>query len=327
LAPAEPEANLKPVRLLLIALVGLSLAALKADEQRNPASGAAARSSESSTANQETEKQYQQVLLDDNAAQEEADRWVLENSRLKAKGEGVSQEELEARISERFKPVRQAYERFTSQHPDDARARLAYGNFLNARHDEAGAEVQWEKALELDPKNAAVYNNLACRYSETGPVKKAFEYFERALLLAPSEAAHYHNFGDTVYVLRKSAMEHYGLTEQQIFEKALLLYSNAVRLQPQNFAYGWDFAQTYYAIKPLPTEPALVAWTNTLQAAHNEIERESIYLHFARIKMLAGKLAEARGQLKIVTNDAHLELKTRLLSRIEAEEGAAAKQR
>src|SRR5262249_15296560 len=126
---------------------------------------------------------------------------------------------------------------------------------------------------------------------------------------------------------RKSAMEHYSLNEQQIFEKALLLYSNAVRLAPQNFAFCWDYAQTYYALKPLLEEPALVAWTNTLRAARDQTERESGYLHLARVKMLAGRLAEARRQLNAVTNAAHSELKARLLRRIEEDEGAAAKKK
>jgi tetratricopeptide (TPR) repeat protein len=309
--------------LFLISLLTFSLAVLNANEASNPSTTPVAPKDPGT--DQQIEREYQQILADDDAAQAEVDRWVRENDGQKTKLGGISQEALEARIRERFKPVLQAYERFTRLHPEDARACLAFGNFLNARHDEAGAQKQWEKALELDPKNAALYNNLACRYSESGQVQKAFDYFDKAIEFASSEATHYHNFGDSVYVFRKSAMDHYGLTEQQVFEKALRLYSNAVRLQPLSFSFGWDFAQTYYALKPLSTEPALVAWTNTLRTARNETERESVYLHFARIKMLAGRLDEAHEHLRAVTNVAHLELKTRLLRRIEEEEATTAK--
>jgi len=37
----------------------------------------------------------------------------------------------------------------------------------------------------------------------------------------------------------------------------------------------------------------LAAWTNALQIAHNDVEREGVYIHLARIKMIAGRYAEA----------------------------------
>jgi len=48
-------------------------------------------------------------------------------------------------------------------------------------------------------------------------------------------------------------MENYSLNEQQVYGKALGLYSNAFILIPGNFSFAWDLAQTYYVIKPLPT--------------------------------------------------------------------------
>ena len=53
--------------------------------------------------------------------------------------------------------------------------------------------------------------------------------------------------------------------------------------------------RTYYGIRPTRTDDALKAWTNALSIAHDEIEREGVYLHFGRLKMAAGRFAEARG--------------------------------
>jgi tetratricopeptide (TPR) repeat protein len=108
-------------------------------------------------------------------------------------------------------------------------------------------------------------------------------------------------------------MAHYGLTEQQVYAKALGLYSNAVRLDPKNFRFASDLAQTYYVLKPLPTDEALKSWTNALTSARDSLERENVYLHFARLKMLAGRLNEARAQLNSVTNEYYSELKARLV--------------
>ena len=259
--------------------------------------------------NNPAEQEYQKVLDADDTAQAEVDDWIRENQAFATNGAGVPPAELNRRIQARFESVRKGYEDFLQRHPDHAQARLAYGSFLGDLHDEDAARDQWEKARELDPSLPAAWNNLANYYSEFAEVKKAFEYYAKAIELNPSEPVYYHNFGTTVYLFRKDAMEFYGITEQQVFDKALDLYSKAMKLDPGNFPLASDVAQTYYGIRPLRAEDALQAWTNALRIAHDEIEREGVYVHFARVKMVAGRLAEARQQLNAVTNEMYTELK------------------
>jgi len=309
------------VTFLLLGVLGAALATNAPTRQTptGPERGQSRPAAETAAVEQE----YQKLQTEDDAAQAEVDKWVRESSDLKAKGGGASQAELDRRIRERLGLVRKAYENFLSRHPDHARAQLAYGNFLSDRQDEAGAQAHWEKALELDPKNADAYNNLAGRYSESGPVKKAFEYFDKAIELKPSEPVYYHNFATSLYVLNKQGMKYYGLNEQQVYAKTLQLYSNAAWLAPLNFTFASDLAQTYYSLKPLPADDALKAWTNAVKRAHNELEREEVYVHLARVKMLAGRLREARAQLIAVTNENSAQLKANLLRRIEERENPA----
>ena len=63
---------------------------------------------------------------------------------------------------------------------------------------EEAAEEQLDKALAADTNNPAIYNNLANIYGHHGPVKKAFEYYAKALQLNPLEPVYYHNLGTTV---------------------------------------------------------------------------------------------------------------------------------
>jgi tetratricopeptide (TPR) repeat protein len=213
--------------------------------------------------------------------------------------------------------VRKGYEAFLSRHPDHVKARVAYGSFLGDIHDEESAQEQLEKALLLDTNNPAIYNNLANINGHIGDVKKAFGYYARAIQLNPREPVYYHNFGTTVFLFRKDAKEFYGITEQQVFDKALSLYSNALHFDPTNFPLASDVAQTYYGIKPPRTEEALQAWTNALSLAHDELEREGVYIHFARLKLHAGRYDEARGHLNTITNEAYANLKARLAKNIE----------
>src|SRR5208337_1046367 len=112
----------------------------------------------------------------------------------------------------------------------------------------------------------------------------------------------------------------FGINEQQVFDKALALYQKAMKLDPDNFPLATDYAQSYYGIKPLRTNDALMAWTNALQIAHDDNEREGVFIHLARIKLAAGRFAEAQAQLDAVTNSAFLDLKNRIERNLEARE-------
>ena len=60
-----------------------------------------------------------------------------------------------------------------------------------------------------------------------------------------------------------------------------------------------------------------------MHIAHDEIEREGVYLHFARLKLHAERFDEARAHLNAVTNAMYDELKKRLAHNIEEQEKQA----
>jgi cytochrome c-type biogenesis protein CcmH/NrfG len=126
-----------------------------------------------------------------------------------------------------------------------------------------------------------------------------------------------------VYLFRKDARTFYGINEQQVFDKALELYRKAVQLDPDNFSLATDYAESYYGIRPLRTNDALVAWTNALNIAHNDAEREGTYIHLARIKISAGRFGEARAQLDAVTNAFYADLKKQMEHNLIERENAA----
>lgn len=274
-------------------------------------------------ANDPVEKEFQQIMSDDNAAQAEVDKWIEENQQFAVQGGGTSDAELNQRIRARFDSVEKAYQDFIRRNPNHVRARIAYASFLGDIHNEEDAMAQLEKALALDTNNPAIYNNLANINGHIGDVKKSFDYYAKAIQLNPREPVYYHNFGTTVYLFRKDAREYFSLTEDQVFDKALGLYSNAMRLDPQNFPLASDVAQSYYGIKPLRPEAALQAWTNALNIAHDETEREGVYLHFARVHIMTGHFPEAHAEIGTVTNEMYSDLKKRLLRNLEDKEKEA----
>lgn len=263
-------------------------------------------------ANDPVEKEFTKLMEDDDAALDEVDRWIQENHAFEAKGGGVPAAQLNDRIHARLNQVRKAYEDFLRRHPDHARAHIAFGSFLDNIQEEDASVAELEKARELDPKNPAAWNQLANYYGHRGPVKKALEYYEKAIQLDPTEPVYFRNMATTVFLFRKDAEEYYHIDEQQVFDKALGLYESAFKLEPNDFELAHDLAQTYYGIKPLRTEGALKAWTNAFNVATNDLERQGIYIHFARIHILSGHFAEAQQYLDKVTADYYKDLKKRV---------------
>ena len=258
------------------------------------------------------EKELREVMMADDAAQDEVNGWLHEFDSQSSTNRAAATAALNQRINARFDRVRSAYENFLSNHPNSAHGCLAYGSFLNDIGDEEGAHLQYENALQLDPKNPAVWNNLANYYGENSPVTKAFEYYAQAIKLKPDEPVYYENFATTVYLFRKDAKEYFHLDEQEVFDKALELYKQAMVLAPDDFTLATDYAESYYGIKPLRTNDALAAWSNAMNIAHTDAERQGVELHLARVKTYAGMFAEAQAHLDTVTNVAFLELKRQL---------------
>lgn len=275
----------------------------------------------------------------DDAAQAEVDRWIQERQKLDRKESDVEQAAFRAKLLRRFEPVKKGYESFLEAHPNHAEALLAYGSFLNDIGEEEAAEAQWEKARNADPKNPATWNNLANQFGHNGDVKKAFGYYAKAIELEPDESVYYQNLATTVFLFRKDAMEHYQITEAQVFEKAMALYQKALALDPQNFRLAAEVAQTYYGIRSAKGEDteahraaerkladeAMAAWRTALKLADNDLERESVHLHLTRWQINTGRYKEAQQSLNLVTNETLAASKKTLTRRLAESEGRGQK--
>jgi len=262
--------------------------------------------------NDPAEQELHKLMVEDDAALDEVDKWIRDNNAFAAHGAGETKAELNRRIRARLDAVRKGYEDLLQRYPDFARGHLAYGTFLNDLGEEEAAMAQCEIAARLDPKNPAAWNQMANYYGEHGPITNAFVDYAKAIELNPAEPVYYRNLATTVYLFRRDATAFYGITEPQVFDKSLALYRQAMQLDPQDFLLAADYAESYYGIRPLRTNDALAAWTNALQIARDDNEREGVYIHLARIKMSIGRYAEARAQLIEVTNPAFADPRHRI---------------
>ena len=300
------------MNIYVLGLIG-ALVALPALGQSNTAARDANQTASLKSANDPVEEEFKIILTDDDAAQDEAEKWIRATDSYRDKGIGDPRTTLKNRLKQRFEPVGKAYKDFLQRHPDHTRARLAFGSFLNDTGDEDGALEQWGKARDLDPRNPAAWNNLGTLYGRhRSPVSKAFECFEKAIELKPDEPVYYQNLADHVYLFRMDATHYYHITESEVFDKVLRLYRQAIKLNLNNFVLATEYAQSFYGIQPPRLKEGLRAWEQALKLARTALEREGVLIHFARIKIALGRLDEARLHLDAITNESYATTKETL---------------
>jgi Tfp pilus assembly protein PilF len=76
----------------------------------------------------------------------------------------------------------------------EARSQVEFGISVAERGLWREAIYRWEKAVELDPRYAAAYNDLAIAYEHEGQLEKARKAYEKALELEPNNTQIHQNY-------------------------------------------------------------------------------------------------------------------------------------
>jgi tetratricopeptide (TPR) repeat protein len=269
--------------------------------------------------NDPVENDYYQIMLDDDDAEQEIKRWMDDAAAFAQAGGSAATASLHLRIQQRLDGIKTEYEDFVERHPRHVNARLAFGSFLNDRGDDDGALAQWEAARQLAPTNPATWNNLGKLYCHDGRiknVKKAFEYYEKAIQLNPSQPVYYHNLAAAVYYFRDEAREYYHLEGPQVMDKAQSFYRQAIKLDPANFVLLTDYAESFYGTDPPRWKEGLEAWSEALKRAPGELEKEGVRVHLANIHLQLGEYDQVRSNLDLITNINYAKFKTNLESNL-----------
>lgn len=279
---------------------------------------------------------YENLIKLDDLVQEEIEAWE-EAAQTNKFLTDVSRAALDHKIKQRLEMVRLAYEKFVSAHPEHVNARLTFGSFLREIGRDAEALKHWEEARRLAPANPAVWNNLGTFYGENGPVTNAFVCYAKAIELAPKQPLYYHNLAQNIYLNQEEAGIFYGLKQREVVRKAQELYRKTLELSPTNFIAAADLAQSFYAIR-LPitgeaeadrkaaqalTDEALAAWELARKLARDDVERQGVCLHLARVQISAGRFAAARQNLAEAKDPSLAGIKAELEARLEKEEQKA----
>jgi tetratricopeptide (TPR) repeat protein len=314
--------------ILFIALVGgngcawIKNTTRSSTQKNNPASIHPATGIRPSTPRTE-ESELQNIFIADNTAITEVVKWIEENPAL-IRSNSNRRERLAQRIRIRLDRVRKMYLAFLEKHPNNARARAAYGSFLTHLDDQQGALRQLKASAKLAPFNAAVHNNIATHLGtiavESGRhtrVGEVLEAYQKSIQLAPRSPLYRHNYAIALSLFQKKAAAHLKLTPREVSEEALKQITEALQLDPNNFEIAADLAETHHDFKPLPHEQTLAAWKHAAKLATTEDERSWAELQMAIVNIEINHFDEAKRHLGNVDVKIYAKLKQRLLNAIE----------
>jgi tetratricopeptide (TPR) repeat protein len=110
--------------------------------------------------------------------------------------------------------------------------------------------ANYNKAIELDPKNSLAYNNRGLVYDKQGDYQQAISDYSQAIELAPTNFAAFTNRGVVYY-------------RQGNYQQAIADYNQALELNPQNATAYYNRGLTYAAQDNL--QQAITDYTKALE--------------------------------------------------------------
>ena len=186
------------------------------------------------------------------------------------------------------------YRRFLNNHPQHARAMVAYGDLIYDQDREEEGIRWWEKAIATDPREAYAYNSIANHYGHFGRAADALRYYEKAIALAPTEPIFRFNWATTCQMFRNESHAVYGWNKDEIFQHSLEQFRSARDLAPRDYEMATAYAETIYQMPKPDWHEAYEAWRFCLAQPLDDQQRQFVVGNLARVCVRLGRDDEAR---------------------------------
>lgn len=229
-----------------------------------------------------------------------------------AEGEEVDLERLRFRMQE----VTQRYEAILAANPYAVEPLLLYGKLLRRIGERQYAQEIFLRANALDSNLPVVKQQLGNFYMEEGYHAPALLCYNAAIELDPTVARYHWSLAECLYHYGERFLAD-GAFERAALEQTMLdAYARAAQLDPANRDFAFRWAEAYYDLATPRWEEALAAWEQVAAGATDNLERDAITLHRARIHYESGHPAEARQLAQTITTEALFYTRDQLLARL-----------
>jgi predicted Zn-dependent protease len=212
------------------------------------------------------------------------------------------------------------FERYLGDYPNEVAGYISYGMLLgNPLLDERKrAAVLYLKANSLNPNIALVKNQLGKYLAEDGRPLEALNYFLAAVQLEPREPLYHFQVGQLLAAAEEDFLKSGEWTSEQIETAMRNAFEQATQLAPENVAYAYRWAESYYDLKHPEWNEALRIWQALEKRVSSPVERQTMRLHQANVLLQQGQRAEARQILETVTETVLQRQKQLLIARLDA---------
>ena len=223
----------------------------------------------------------------------------------------------ESNFQMQIEQVCRGYEELLRANPKLAQGYAAYGYLLSKVGQRKESIAMLLKANQLDPDQPLVKNQIGNYLAEEGKPLDALPYYMSAIKLAPKEPLYHYQLGTLLYEARDDFLKA-GEWKKDAIDRAIHeAFRQAAELAPERIEFTYRYAESFYDLETPDWDAALKEWSTLELKAPTAIERETMRLHAANIRIKQGKRDEARAILNTVTEPVLLKQKEKLVAQLE----------
>lgn len=203
--------------------------------------------------------------------------------------EGASEETLLLMAQE----IADRYERFLADNPNHPYGWILAGRFLRSIGNDPLALAAFLRADQNTPGQAAVQQQIGQILAESGDYELALPYLLQAVEISPDEPTYHQDLG-LFLMTHGTFLEQDGvLTKGRSRTLANEAFSQARKLDPNNFDRWWQWAESFSDLSEPDWEGSVSAWEETLKHTSSTIQQEAVWLQLARSNLKLGNWKDA----------------------------------
>jgi len=200
----------------------------------------------------------------------------------------------------KFQGILTGYDGLIRDSPEFVPAFVAYGLLLGRLDQRKASRAIFMRANQLDPNIAVVKNQLGNFLVEEARYKEALPYYLAAIELEPKEPLYHYQLGTLLAEFMEYFLKDRLFTRDTIEEQMQAAFLRASTLDPDNWAFSYRYAESFYDLENPDWEKAMTEWAKLEKVARRGIERQTVQLHQANIMIKQGRYLAARDILEEV---------------------------
>ena len=220
--------------------------------------------------------------------------------------------------SSRRQRLGQLYDHLLAQYPDQAEVQRAAGSYYeqDARPDLALA--CWQRAVTLDPHDAASMHAIGSLFLQQGRVREACGEFQHAADTRPDVAVYHTDLANVLYLFRHELLDPPGRPDESAaLVEALAHFRRASELTPGDIKLAQAYAETFYLMPEPDWSNALAAWKTVLALSGPDTDFANG--HLARVSLHLRRPDDADAFLAQIHDPSFDRLKTKLHQQADAQ--------